>query len=478
VDVSGSYLVKVTDINRCRATSQPVLIAMSMLPDPVISGSTKQCENVAFILNGFAGDDLTYSWSSTAGHTGNEAQIEASLPPGTHTFTLTISKGACSKYTTFVVDVSPPPAAPDFSYQVTDCENYTVKLEVNNVQQGSYNWSNGAYGPSIDVNEGGPYKLWYTDPGGCTSSWQQYVPKDPESYLWIVPTGCYRRCMPESGEIHVPGPIIPFAYWEWNTGQSGSFTVPDPLVINGDGTYNLLLDDGNCQVRSGDLNFTVADNCGELCDQVEIKENFTDISNCHLEFNLDVDNNSPDPVSFAIWSDAGGVATIQPVPNLVLPGTGTQSFQVIWDGSPLTTGGGSITFTVRFWRADGTWCDKTFSYEFWCERKEFRTTYSVKETKEGTQEVVTDEPAAARLTLAPNPAGNQATLRYQFASKLRGSTKVEVYNMMGVKMYSAPVKDMRGSLVLPTVEWANGMYQVLLWDGGKLVKTTKLLVAR
>src|SRR5690554_8184281 len=57
----------------------------------------------------------------------------------------------------------------------------------------TYNWSNGASTQSISVPDGGPYRVTVSL-GGCSISKQVDIPKNPEDYLWIYPSGCYTTC--------------------------------------------------------------------------------------------------------------------------------------------------------------------------------------------------------------------------------------------------------------------------------------------
>ena len=81
----------------------------------------------------------------------------------------------------------------------------------------TYNWSNGASTQSISIPDGGPYQVT-ASLGGCSISKQVDIPKNPEDYLWIYPSGCYTDCIKNSDELynHLIGPTLSLNTWSWN----------------------------------------------------------------------------------------------------------------------------------------------------------------------------------------------------------------------------------------------------------------------
>ncbi|MEO6831385.1 MAG: hypothetical protein ABI169_04255, partial [Chitinophagaceae bacterium] len=147
------------------------------------------------------------------------------------------------------------------SRKLLDYEHFQGASRANPSLSGTYNWSNNMTGNPITTNVGGPYKVWYTDPYGCTVSAEDYVAKDPKGYLWIFPTGCYMACPP----VTLPGPIIAFSNWYYfdATGVilGGSNSIPSPLVLTSGGSYGMYLDNGWCTAQIDSADITMKDSC-------------------------------------------------------------------------------------------------------------------------------------------------------------------------------------------------------------------------
>ncbi|MBW7912384.1 MAG: PKD domain-containing protein [Taibaiella sp.] len=243
------------------------------VPRPFITGDADACVNVPYNLNGYAGSDpnINYRWMLN-GVVMSPAQTNPTLTQtnsssGTYTYRLIIdvfSTGASTWCTDtsqpFVVTVHPKPAAPVATFNITDCNKYEVELNGSHTSGSTqtFNWSNGLTGTQVYTYSGGPYNLEFTDQYGCKSDVSIFVPKDPREYLWIFPTGCWSICPPQ--HYTITGPIIRFTQWDYlkNGGSvhGGSNSKPtDYLTLGTDapGIFNLYLDNGYCNVTSGDM---------------------------------------------------------------------------------------------------------------------------------------------------------------------------------------------------------------------------------
>lgn len=167
----------------------------------------------------------------------------------------------------FVVDVLGKPDKPIINSPIAlDCNSYAIQLSVNNPQNvGTYIWSNGKAGSSITINEGGPYKVWYTNSLGCSNDTQIIVPYNPKDYLWVVPNGCYSGCLTPPDGTQIDVPHIPMYHWQWYVNTlplNGGFNSNlEPVNVILPGSYTLLLDNGLCQSTSDPVNFTVNRTC-------------------------------------------------------------------------------------------------------------------------------------------------------------------------------------------------------------------------
>ena len=100
VETTGIYHVKVS-FHGCTNVSIPAAVKVAYMPDVMIRGSRVQQAGKPFILNGFAGTDLSYRWtrSDAADIAGVDARLQQTLPKGSYTYTLTITHPAtgCTK---------------------------------------------------------------------------------------------------------------------------------------------------------------------------------------------------------------------------------------------------------------------------------------------------------------------------------------------------------------------------------------------
>lgn len=261
----GSYWVLAKSSTGCIAKPFPSVTAIvNQIPAVSISGNAGQCMNQAFTLTTQSYPGYTYSWSGAG--TGSGTSITQTLTsPGTYTYFVTITDpltGCTRTSPGFTVTVNPPPAAPSLSYNIINCNPYEVQLTATGAP-GNYTWSNGMSGTVINTPFGGAYQVTLTDLNGCVAQNAFEVPKSPEEYIWIFPTGCF--CKPVQG-AYLIGPIIPFNFWAWirNGGidVSGSGVMPNYPISPGN-VYNMLLDNGACSVTSGDMYYQ-SDTCRRL----------------------------------------------------------------------------------------------------------------------------------------------------------------------------------------------------------------------
>lgn len=274
--VDGGYRVIGTDVHGCRAPSEFKTIAFIHVPPAVISGKTDYCDQEAFTLNGFAGNvtGLTYEWRRNPGNVlvGTGSSIEQTLGVGTVSYTLTLTLNGCTSVSqVFPVTIHANPPDPVPAFNIVNCNPYTVELTATNPQSGTYNWSNGASGSPAYAYAGGAYRVVFTNQYGCRSTDSIHVPRSPEEYLWIFPTGCFCQSLFEGTRCgrdkpYITGPIISFAHWYYlfngTANASGVGYVPPYYNFYPNGTYNLKLDNGYCTATSGDMYVG-----GDYCDR-------------------------------------------------------------------------------------------------------------------------------------------------------------------------------------------------------------------
>ena len=477
VSNTGYYWLKVRNAQGCQLITPTIPVIVNNVANPVIAGEHFACEQVPYKLMASVGGGVTYQWTrdgSPVGSNSPELSEDPPPPPGaTYQYEVTVTPigSSCSKTAAaFPVTVFTKPDIPTISYSITDCNNFTADLYAGSSTAGTFNWSNGMYGQNVQVNIGGAYKLWFTDDvTGCTSSAEAWIPKPANEYIWTFPTGCFSRCIPP--DILVNGPIIPMSYWEWwqdgSMINNGGNSVLAPLSITATGVYELFLMNDMCNAQSGRLYFTLPPE--EACDQhpeceklgYQLLRIYSD--GCNIVFDLDLINNGGYVVTYSILSSLGG--SISPSSGIIPPGGVSESF--VWTPDPLSVGGG-ITFTIRIYLPDGTWCDFTFGYEVPCQ--------------EGGRAipVVKSKMGDPFLKLVPNPAQQRTVATYRLNESTSGwqVNVLEVYDINGKRLFTDKLNNKTGMAEINTSTWPNGVYVVQLRQNGRLVKTEKLVVAR
>ncbi len=136
----GKYMVTVTDSNGCTTKDSATLIQPARLV-PVINGKTALCYGQADTLSATGGG--TYQWSS-----GQTSSMIIVTPAADSTYTVTVTKGACSNDTSISLTVHHIPLT-TISPDSKVCEGTPASINASGAC--SYQWSNGATSGSIVV---------------------------------------------------------------------------------------------------------------------------------------------------------------------------------------------------------------------------------------------------------------------------------------------------------------------------------------
>ena len=175
----GIYTVTITDASGC---SQMVDVALeALVPIEADAGEDQQlCPGAPIVLDGSASiGALTYEWTDTQGNVlGNDPQVEVGpLPPGIHTFTLTITDGPCENSDEVLVVVLDPPfadAGPDRSIFVSGTA--TLGGSPTGPEGSTFIWSPDSLlndPTAADPIADPPQTTWFhvlvTGPNGCQS---------------------------------------------------------------------------------------------------------------------------------------------------------------------------------------------------------------------------------------------------------------------------------------------------------------------
>jgi PKD repeat protein len=272
----GGYWVKATGIYGCAVNTATVPVEVTQIPLAVISGNSKQCSNVPFTLTTEQVPGATYTWAfgGVTVNTATPVLPQSISTPAAYSYTVTVNLNGCSRTSTpFIVTVNGQPNPPAASFDYLGCQPYEVLL-TSSGPAGTYNWSNGGYGYTDTTYQGGTYQLTYTDPNGCKNTSIVNVPKDPNEYLWIFPSGCF--CNLRLGKSYMIGPIIPFSPWQWQEDGagviSGSSVMP-PYYPTPGHSYNMYLNNGYCEVTSEPMYYN-----NEKCEVIEGKSSATPVT--------------------------------------------------------------------------------------------------------------------------------------------------------------------------------------------------------
>ncbi|MCW4469939.1 PKD domain-containing protein [Flavobacterium sp. MFBS3-15] len=469
---NGSYTVQVTDSNGCKKTMEPKNAKFLPLPVPTITGPSHICGNEELHLEGGPapdGTNIIYNWFMNGYNVGSGFSPDLYITPGgsgIYNFTLTVVQNndgtSCSASVTHIVEVYEAPEKPEIHVTMENCDTYALTLHATSPSSGTYTWSNGMSGEVITVFEGGPYMVTLTNAAGCMSSHQVYVPKNPDSYLWVFPTGCYDFCK-ELDVATLIGPLPDFRYWEWqesgNAIQSGHDSPVTPYTVSGSGSYSLHLDNGMCSATSD-----IMDVSQESCKckiRYEVKKiGVKKEGYCYYTVDMYIDNPNGTPMSVTVSLDQG-MGVVQPSTVVVPPGGATFSFNVI----PIYMTGGIYTIYLDSNVNDkGEKCYNEFEVEFppLCEQSQSAR------IAQGDTGI-----AVSSLMVVPNPVEDVADLHYTYTTGK--NAKIEIYNLLGVLLESYVPDVISGAWKLDMGKYAAGQYIVVMKQDGEVIQQKHLV---
>lgn len=477
VDSPGSYWVKVRSSDGCEySTARRITPTFKPLPSVKIKGQSRYCENDPIILTAVT-DATNIQWAIDGGspltqfNNMKEADLSGMFSAYTFVITCTVTKDGCSNTAshTIVVEESIQDILVDY---IVHCNPYLIEITAQAITYSGatahYNWSNGDVGETITVSDGGVFSVTASTGGGCSLTKQIDLPKNPENYMWVFPTGCYSDCSRVGN--YLIGPLLPMNGWSWNNGgqpvSSGSGSVtPFPLSSSGD--YSLTINTGNCSLESDVLSFTVG-KC-EKCkiEHVDIKEVVkNDTKYCSFTQELVIYSAYSGPFQVTLTDQANNVVIIPSTFTLV-PGQNIIQVIVI-PQSPFM--GGNTT-----WRLYGQIydkevvinCEHMFNIDIpSCESPVYSRPIAVNAENTGSSTLKT-------CTLYPNPASGTVQLQYDLDVS---GTKVELYELTGRLLIQQTLDGSQGTAILNINSYAEGMYVVVIKNGSQILYQQKLMI--
>ncbi|MNK24485.1 PKD domain protein [compost metagenome] len=474
VNTSGSYWVTVGNTLGCTKAIDTTPAKFIMSPDPVITGPDGVCVYQSLTLSGYAGGgNLEYRWlldNTQVANWSSSALLTYTLTTsGTYTFKVEVrvpdgSGGYCISSDSYVVTAYDTPQTPQLTFDVTFCNPYTVKLTADAGAPGTYTWSNGGLGSTIEVNKGGPFMVTFTNLGGCTSTAQFDVPKDPEEYFWIFPKGCYEFCMDrKSGEgsfdILGPAPQAQFGKWTWmkdfTMDQAGVNSVPN-YHINSSGIYQMGLLNGICYKETETMNVNViACECDIKFEVKGIKADNKPF--CHFLIDMYIDNPYWYPIDVNVSAANSGMGIFMPSVVTVPPGGGVFNLNFIPTGF---VGGNVLEIVLTTTLEKGEKCRTKDKIAFpRCDGRA-QAINSIGDTIGDTMAKLNS------LTVAPNPSSDVTGLTYVFANEKAMSRSIEVYSLLGVLLETYIPETQEGKWTINLSRYAAGQYIVVMREDG------------
>ena len=474
---TGTYWVKLAGTGGCKYAGLGNA-SVTILPVPFvgITGSSSICQGEQTTLQGnVQGNNVERRWllnntpvagaagTWTAATTANlTLVVPGTLPPATYNYTLEVryaTGNGCTANTIIPVRVFAPTPLPMLSYSITSCEPYKVKINVTNpVTGGLYNWSNGAVGTSIEVNDGGAYLVSYTGPaGGCDATASITV---PHPFLWDFPGGFYDICMGTTPTPFILAPLGTVTSYQWIVNNQiagqGANTNVQNQPLNQVGNYQLVVNKDGCIYESGIITIAPNEDCPSYPNcKLSFNNIVVEFINGQYQITADIQNGELFPVTFT-FSSLNNFGTYTPA-TMTLPAS--------IPGNPVT-----FTFSATFIpnsNFDGgldeiviqrQGCYNTFPIEFI--------------NNEAITARIAPEKAAA-MQIEPNPAQDFTIISYDLGTEYKQAENLTVYSLLGVPLTTVNLKAVSGKVQLSTAQLTSGTYIISIHaDGQRALQQT------
>jgi len=469
-DVNGAYWVRVLNVDECKYNTPSRVSPMFITPPSIkVVGTTTMCAGDDFSLQAItSATTLTWkldgvvqtAWSNQL------TPVFSGLTVGNHTLEVTATAQGCSQTTSIVLTVVQPPQNVTITPQLISCNPYLIKLTATATGNPTFNWSNGATGATITVTEGGPYKVTATA-GGCSTSTQIDVPKNPENYIWIFPTGCYMDCSTDTN--YLIGPNLPLKEWSWNMDSqsdvSGVDSFADSYTLIKDAAYTLTINTGGCSLESEPLQYTTSkcDACKiERFEIKDVQQNPTPY--CSYTYTLVIYSGMTMPYQVTL-SDETNQVVLFPSTFTLQPGSQNVIQVTVIPQSPFT--GGVLTWTIQ-----GTvpheggyvLCLSEFAVDVaGCDSAGKMTNVDKGEVNANSKSI----------SLYPNPAATQVTLSYPL--ELEGAT-LEIYDLTGRSIAKKVLTSSEQEATLAVDTYPSGMYMLVVKQADTILWQHKLII--
>ena len=401
VSQSGGYFATTTDANGCTsASSNVVSVALHPIPlAPVLTpgGNAFICQGGTLVLQSSAGTATQWSTGATG------ANLSVTQPGSYTAFVISVEGCTSAVSQPVIVQQGTPPAPPVITANgpVSICPGGQVQLQAN--AGPGLSWNLGGTSNPLVVTQPGTYFATFTDAGGCTSAFSNFInvvllsaPNPPI----IQANGPLSFCAGGQVTLTVQGNNP-----QWSTGAQTS-----SISVSQSGSYSATL--------------TGTNGCSS-------------VSSIPLVVNV-----FPLPVvTVSANPSPSFYCTTDPLVQLsAQPSGGTWSGNG-WNGAGFSPGlAGVGTHTVTYQLLDSNGCTGSQSLIL-----------SVQDCNTGL-----DPNSSLGLSLFPNPTANQLTLSWD--AHLAPAT-IQIFDMQGRKVWMQTTI-LQNASVVQVEDWPAGVYQV------------------
>ncbi|GAB4494843.1 MAG: hypothetical protein OHK0019_22310 [Saprospiraceae bacterium] len=226
VNAPGTYNVTATDAFGCTDVATAVVDELPFTP-PTVSGGGILCPGGTLTLSADGPNYTGYNWSN-----GQNSQSVTINAAGVYTVTVTAANGCTGTASANVIPGSS--ATTSIIGNTIICNGSSTTLIATGSFQ-SYNWSNGASGSIITVNQTGPYSVTVTTNQGCTGTATATVTEGVPPNVSV--SGPTEFCPGSSISITAQPGGLSYLWSNGNGGQS--------ISVNQAGTYSVTATDAN-----------------------------------------------------------------------------------------------------------------------------------------------------------------------------------------------------------------------------------------
>jgi gliding motility-associated-like protein len=256
LNMSGVYVVTVTDANNCVNTASANVVVLP-LPNPNIAGNSPVCAGGTLTLMGSGG--ANYAWSGP-GYTGTNQNptLTNVSTSASGVYTLLVSSGTCTASTTYTAVVNPVPVF-NFTSNNVLCNAQSNGTSTVNITVGTspytYQWSNGQNTQVASGLSAGTYSCIVTDANNCSSIATTQITQ-PTAFTVTINSATNSACANTAINVNAnaSGGTMPYTY-TWTSGPTASaYSINE--TIAGNYIYTVNATDANGCASTNNINLT------------------------------------------------------------------------------------------------------------------------------------------------------------------------------------------------------------------------------